>query len=90
LGGLIPRRELQRQQTTPAQQALRGVRAGDDLAQKLGQELGRGEVLLQRLPQKEQGRARLRHLLLVPGDQLDPAVDRGALGLRQRLQMQKA
>ena len=43
------RRQLSRQQGRVAQQALRGLRAGHELAASLGQELGRGEVLLRRL-----------------------------------------
>jgi hypothetical protein len=41
---------VSRQQSRPAEQALLGLPAAHDLAQKLGQELGRGEVLLGRLP----------------------------------------
>ena len=39
-------KRLQRQQTIPARQALRGVRPHHNLVQGLGQELGLGVVLL--------------------------------------------
>jgi hypothetical protein len=41
---------LQGQQSPPAQQTLHRVRAAHELAQGLGEELGRGEILFRRLP----------------------------------------
>ncbi|TXC65755.1 hypothetical protein FSC37_06025 [Piscinibacter aquaticus] len=41
---------VSRQQGRAAQQALRGVRPPDELAPRLGEELGRGQVLLRPLP----------------------------------------
>jgi hypothetical protein len=41
---------LQGQQALPARKALRRLRPPDDLAEKMGEDLGRGEVLLGRLP----------------------------------------
>ncbi len=49
------RRDLPRQQGRTAEQALRGLRPSHELAQALGQELGRGEVLQRRLPAREGG-----------------------------------
>jgi hypothetical protein len=46
---------------------LRGLWPADELAPRLGQELGRGEVLFRRL-QKEEA---VRHLVLILGDQLN-------------------
>ncbi len=43
---------IQRQQSGPAEQGLCSVRAPDDLAQGLGQKLGRGEVLLSAVPRR--------------------------------------
>ena len=43
---------LQRQQVLPALKALHLLRPPDDLAQKVGEELGRSEVLLRRLSQE--------------------------------------
>ena len=66
------RPRIPRQQGRPAQQALRGLRPADDLAPPLGPHLGRGEVLLRRLPARQGcAVAELRHLVLVLGDQLD-------------------
>ncbi len=50
------------------------MRTPHDLAQKLGQKLGRGEVLLRGLPQKQKAVTQpspCRHLVLILGDQLD-------------------
>lgn len=44
---------IPRQQGRPAQQAMRGLRPADDLAPPLGAHLGRGEVLLRRLPARQ-------------------------------------
>jgi hypothetical protein len=48
---------LSRQQGCLAEQTLRGLRPADELAAPLGTHLGRGEVLLGRLPSR-QGRQR--------------------------------
>jgi hypothetical protein len=45
-GGRYKTAELSWQQGGAAQQALRKLRAGNDLAPSVGQELGRSEVLL--------------------------------------------
>ncbi len=66
---------VQGPQAVAAQQALRGLRPADELAQALGAQLGRGEVLLRRLPQGGPAGCRpvsgLRTLVVVLGDQLD-------------------
>jgi hypothetical protein len=46
---------LSRQQGCVAEQALRGLRPGDALASALGEDLGRREVLLRRLPTQHDG-----------------------------------
>jgi hypothetical protein len=46
-------RQLSRQQGRVAQQAVLGLRSGDELAASLGKELGRREILLRRLPAQE-------------------------------------
>lgn len=48
---------LQGQQSPPAQQTLCDVQPTDELAQGLGEELGRSEVLLRRLPRTIQSPA---------------------------------
>ena len=68
---------IQGQQGGPAQQALPGLRAPDELAPRLGALLGRGALLLGRVPSRAHGRTMtrpaLRRLVLVLGDQLDAA-----------------
>ena len=46
------RETLQRQQAVPAGQALRRLRPSDDLAKEMGEDLGRREILLRRVPQE--------------------------------------
>lgn len=53
LHGDAAQRQLSRQQGCIAEQALRGLRAGDELAAPMGEELGRREVLLRRLPTQQ-------------------------------------
>jgi hypothetical protein len=43
-------RGFQRKQIKLVIEAVLGVRAGDDLAQSVGKELGAGEILLRALP----------------------------------------
>lgn len=43
---------LQRQQTIPPQQTMRRLRSAHDLAQKVGTQLGRCQILLRRMPEK--------------------------------------
>jgi hypothetical protein len=46
---------VQRKQTIFAQQTVYSMRAHDDLAQSLGQELGLGFILLRQMPRPEGG-----------------------------------
>jgi deoxyribodipyrimidine photolyase-related protein len=66
---------VERKQSGASHQDLRRLRPPDELAPRLGKKLGRGEILFGCLPapQREIMTQPLRHLVLVLGDQLDPA-----------------